>query len=67
MCLQPLVGQGALDDTVARHPPVPLSAARGQLDFGTREPQGKQMASTGARPLPLFPIAEPYPPPQPVV
>jgi hypothetical protein len=62
----PQVDQGAVGETGARHPPVPLAAVRGQVDFVTREPQGQQMASTGARPLPLFPIAEPYPPP-PVV
>jgi hypothetical protein len=63
----PRVGQGALDDPVTCPPPVPLAAARGQLAFVTREPQGQQVASTSARPLLLFPIAEPYPPPQPLV
>ncbi len=64
---QPLLGQGALNDAIARHPPVPLTATRGQCDLVTRYPQGSQVASTRARPLPLFPVAQPYPPPAPLV
>jgi hypothetical protein len=43
----PRVGQGALDETVARHPPGPLAAARGPMDVGTRAPQGQPVASPG--------------------
>ena len=54
---QPLLAQGTLDDAVARHAPVSLAAARGQFDLVTRYPQGQQMASARARPLPLLPVA----------
>ncbi|HEX9870673.1 MAG TPA: hypothetical protein VGC99_19180, partial [Candidatus Tectomicrobia bacterium] len=53
----PRVGQGALDETVARHPPGPLAAARGPMDVGTRAPQGQPVASPGTRPLPRLPLA----------
>lgn len=46
--MQPAVGQGALDDAVGTHPPVPLPAARSQMHFLARYAQGQQMAS--ARP-----------------
>jgi hypothetical protein len=63
----PLLAQGAWDDTVARHAPISLAAARGQFDLVTRYPQGQQMTSARARPVPLFPVAQPYPPPEPWV
>jgi hypothetical protein len=63
----PLLAQGTLDAAVARHAPISLAAARGQFDLVTRYPQGQQMTSARARPLPLFPVAQPYPPPAPLV
>ena len=58
--------QGPLDETVARHAPVPLAAPRGPLDLVTRAPQGQQRASARARSLPLFPVAQPHAPPEPL-
>src|SRR5262245_47706153 len=52
---QPLLVQGPLDATVTRHALVPLAAPRGPCDLVTRDPQGQQMASGRARPLPLCP------------
>ncbi len=64
---QPRLGQGALDDAIARHPPIPFATPRGEVDLVARDAQGEQMASAGARPFPLFPVAQPDPPPQPLV
>jgi hypothetical protein len=64
---QPLLVQGTLDDAVARHAPVSLAAARGERDLVPRYPQGQQVASARARPRPLFPVAQPYPSPQPPI
>ncbi len=36
--MQPAIGQGALDDAVGTHPPVPLPAARSQMHFLVRFP-----------------------------
>jgi hypothetical protein len=55
----PLLGQGARHEAMTRHPPRPLPAPRGERDLVTRDAQGKQMPSAGARPFPLFPGAQP--------
>ena len=43
--MQPVVGQGSLNDAVGTHPPVFLPAARGYMHFLARYAQGQQMAS----------------------
>jgi hypothetical protein len=45
---QPRLAQGTLNDPVARHPPGPLAAARGQFDLVRRSPQGQPMTSARA-------------------
>ena len=56
--VQPTVGQGALQDAVAAHPPVALAAAARQMDLLRRDAQGQQMAPAGSR---LLPVIQPHP------
>jgi len=63
----PLICQGTLNDTVASHPPVPLTAPRGEFDLVSRDAEGQQMPSPGTRSLPLLPIAKLHTAAEPLV
>ena len=55
--MEPVIGQGPLDDAVAAHPPVPFSTARRHFDLVPGDPQGEQMTATRAGTFPLLPVA----------
>ncbi len=50
LILWPLFGQCALDDAVARHPPVALTPEHSEFDLLARNAQSPQMALACARP-----------------
>jgi len=58
--MEPVIGQGTLDDAVVAHPPVPFSTARRHPDLVLGDPQGGKVAATRARPFPLLPVIQPH-------
>ena len=49
------------------HPPVSLTASRGQFNLIARYAQGQQMSPSSTWSLPGLPEAHTHPPPEPVV
>jgi len=52
---------GALHDSVAAHPPVAPPTPAGFAHLVRMNPQRDEVPPPGARPLPLFPVAQPHP------
>ena len=63
--MQPVVGQGALENAIGTHPPVPLAAARGPVNLFLGNAQGKEMASERPGLFPLLPVVKPHSSPDP--
>ena len=63
--MQPAVGQGALENAIGTHPPIPLAAARGHVNLFPGNAQGKEMASARPGLFPLLPVVKPHSSPDP--
>ena len=67
LLLEPCIGHGLLRHRGPGHAPV-TQAAHAMLDRGLeRHTQTQHMSNLGARPAPLFPVAHPHAPPDPLV
>ena len=64
--MQSLVGQSPLEDTIGTHAPVAFPAPRGHVHFFAGDTQREQMASARSRLLPLLPVVQSHPSPNPL-
>jgi len=67
LLVQPIVVHRDADDSQVRAPPIPFTAPAGLFDRAAVDPEFEQVPESGLRLLPLFPVAEPDPPPQPLI
>ena len=63
--MQPLVGQGTLNDAVGTHSPVSFAASRRHVHLLARDTQRKKMTAARSGLFPLLPIVQAHSSPDP--